>query len=146
VNSECLILESERNTRNQWLLFTFIIAIAIPLMLFVMTAIISQFEYVSQKELLSPIVHIVLGIISFGPSWYFTYKKCGIKLLTLNLILFLFIGLIFIGALWDSGLTLGIAINTVVCIWWFQLSLKVRKINKTLIERKKLQKMHTATS
>ncbi len=124
------VTKAEYKTRKQWLISTLIMQGFAPLLL-----LLGLPFPLEQKE----IVMLLGPLLSLWILYHCAYRNCGIKWLTLVLIL--------------SPLGILRALNEIpshnfstICfdtiqialyIWWYILSLRLRKLNKKILEHKK---------
>jgi hypothetical protein len=140
----CVINKSEAKTRKRWLFSTFCFFILYPLALFALFAILSNWIHLSEDALIEPLVYAIVVLFQMWIIWHCSYKKYGTRLLTLWLVVSPFRHLMSIveilketSNIWSIGF---IVIDVGFFLWWYLLSLQIRKINKTVQERISLAK------
>ncbi len=77
--------------KKRWLQYSLFYFIGYPFLIFLMATFSIFFSRLDtaawQAEVLNPGLTIILSLVSFGMTYYFAYKKIGIKWLTLILII-----------------------------------------------------------
>lgn len=135
----CIINKSEEKTRKHWLLSTFCFLVFYPLTLFAFFAILSHWLPIPKNTGIGLIAHAFTGLFSLWIVWHCAYKKYGTRLLTFWLIIIPFKQLASIVEVlketWDLWTIFFLALDIGVFLWWYLLSLKMRKVNKSIQER-----------
>lgn len=121
--------EKDKKTRRHWLIATLVYFLGFPALLFLMFVILAG-DRLATIALFGLI--LILSSIPFWIIYHCAYRKPGTKWLMFYLII---LPIQFVSSLQslreDPRAWLGIIIGLPICIWWYVLSLKLRKINKS---------------
>lgn len=141
--SNNVITTSENRIRKHWLISTASISVIFPLALFVFLCFLSAHITISHDELKDllrePLVDAFKGSFSMWLIWFCAYRKPGIKLLTVWLIM---------TPIWmlastmkclmessDLWTVIAILVEFLIFLWWYVLSFKLRAVNKVIKKR-----------
>lgn len=130
------ISDADKILRKRWLFVTFIRYLIYPFLLFAFFAILSEKIHIQEDFLYTLLGAAFSGLIPLWMIWHCAYRKYGISLISCWLILSPFTMLYSIIALfreWSSVLMVICTIDIAIFAWWYCLSLKMRKINKSLL-------------
>ena len=126
--------EKDKKTRRHWLIATLVYFLGFPALLFLIFVILAG-DRLATIALFAFI--LILSSIPFWIIYHCAYRKPGTKWLMFYLIT---VPIQFVSSLPslrdDPRAWLGIVICLPICIWWYVLSLKLRKINKLQQPRK----------
>ncbi len=138
--SSDMVNTSEISTRKQWLLSSLCWLVLYPFAVCTIFFSLSIWIQMPDDVITAPLSRAVGGLISMPLIWYFAYKKLGTKLLIFWLVISPGIQLTnsieSLMATRSSWMIMYVAIDAGVFLWWYLMSLKVRKVNKTIRERK----------
>lgn len=137
--SNCVINKSEEKVRKHWLFSTWFFFFLYPIALFAFFAVLSEKVYIPEDAIYEQLVYAIAGLIPIWLIWHCAYRKNGIKLLTFWLVVGPIKMLASIAEISNEPCNVWVnafvAINIGLFIWWFLLSLEMRKVNKSIQER-----------
>jgi len=131
--------KSEEKIRKHWLFSTISLLILYPIALFAFLAALSEGVHIPEDALIEPLAYAFTGLFSLWLIWHCAYRKYGTGMLGFWLIVSPFKQLAsIVEALKEpcNGWTIAfIALGIGVFLWWYLLSLKMRKVNKSIQSR-----------
>ncbi len=134
MSSACTINKSEEKTHKYWLFSSLCMLVLFPLIVLGFMVTLSKQIDIPESVLYECLIYVILGILSLWLIWYCAYKNPGTRLLTFWLFTSPIKRITQIGQeLSESSdvlIIIPLIIESGIFLWWYLLSLKLRKINK----------------
>ena len=136
---ECKITETEQKTRKQWLFSTAALLFLFPLAVFVFFVAFFKLIHVPGEFLFRELGSCMGGLIPLWIIWHCCYRKYGTRLITLWLFASPLSQVREIYGVIKEGFNPIVicvaAIELGLFVWWYLLSLRIRKLNKSAREK-----------
>ena len=140
---DSLMTDSEIKVRKRWLILTFWTFVVIPFIYYIWAYFKDFGDIQNELKTLKLFAASLLGFSAIKlfysfVIWNFVYRKCGTKLLTLLLITTPLYSLLSIRYIikYSSLLSYSaIIVDFCTLPWWIVLSIKMRRINKSIKQR-----------